>query len=159
MLSMVAERIFNLFMERIGTRHTVGEGLEPIAATLRHIVQRTTEKQVPSRALPVIIGAALVNPGLAKSVKTLNDAGIKWVADVLRSGVNEGSIRADINPYAEAAAITAFHRGCTMYYMVDPTFPMHKVTETFIAELQTRLRTNVRHLRSKAAKKSVKRQG
>lgn len=139
LLSIVAERIVKLFLARLEDRKRTGAGMEPILESLRHIVQRTTEGQLASRALPVIIGAALVNPGLAASVKTLNDAGIDWIADVLRVGIASGHIRADIDPYCEAAAITATHRGLTLYYMLDPDFPIEKVMTNFIAELDKRL--------------------
>lgn len=139
LLALVAERIVASFTSRIEAREVNADAITAIAASLREIAQRTADRQVVSRALPIIIGASLVNPELAKTIKRLNDTGIDWLAAQLQRGVDEGLIRGSINVRAEAIAIGAFHRGCSAYRLVDPDFPILEATENFIRELTARL--------------------
>ena len=93
----------------------------------------------PTRALHIILGAAINNPGLAESVRRLNEVSIGWIAEALRRGIATGAIRPDIDVDAEAVMITAFHRGSASYKLVTPTFPIQAVTEIYIVELNRRL--------------------
>lgn len=139
LMAAVARRTVDLFMKRIEDRSSAGTGLDPISSVLREIALSTYERRVSSSALAVIINAARVHKGLVDVVKSLNNKSMDWISEVFVRGIAASRIRKDIDIASESAAIVAFHRGCSALFAVDPSFPIRKVTENYILELERRL--------------------
>lgn len=140
LLASVVQQIVRHFIEYAKANSPAKvPGVAHVAELLRAIASRTQSGSAPSRALSLIIGSAFVVPSLAKSIRKLNEVNIDCFAHALKDGIAAGMVRDDIDIYSEAAALNAFHRGCTQHYMIDPRFPIGDVMDNFIDGLEARI--------------------
>jgi BetI-type transcriptional repressor, C-terminal len=81
--------------------------------------------------------AGLRWPSIGKVVARLNQEWIDRIAAQIRAAQRKGDIRADIDPVAEAVAISGAMRGIMLQWLVAPEgIDLDAVRDTYVAGLR-----------------------
>jgi TetR/AcrR family acrAB operon transcriptional repressor len=114
---------------------------EAMAAGLPRLVARIRKYATgfgsrPSRAFGVLVAEARFYPTLKRTVTDLNQSSRSTWEREIRTGIEAGHIRPDINPKAQASIIHAFLRGQSTFMDLDPDYDAQETTEAFIQSLE-----------------------
>jgi AcrR family transcriptional regulator len=116
----------------------------PADARLRQLLDRQLQLIARSPGLPRLLFSERLHqddPSLKSTVRRVMDAYTESVSGLLREGVAEGSLRADIDPDACAQLIQAMVQGLVMRWSIsDFTFPLEAQGETIWQLLEPALR-------------------
>jgi AcrR family transcriptional regulator len=138
LLAAVAEHAVKNYRRRLSERNVAeGEGAESLLATIAFYLDDSRGWPKKLRAFYEIMNAALRWPSIADVVARLNQEWIDRVATQIRAAQRRGDIRADIDPVAEAVAISGAMRGIMSQWLVEPdAIDLDAVRDTYIAGLR-----------------------
>jgi len=142
LLKALVNRITNRFWNdqmnpAIEGRH----GLDALCAMVDTYLKELVARESRLRALYVLMGEALGPvPEIRKVFAELNDRLRAISEESIRRGIEEGQIRADIDPASEAATCVALLRGVSMQWLVEPgCFDLATVAERVKATIRRSL--------------------
>lgn len=123
LMKAVVERIRTVYKEQ-----TVGEhgretmtGLEQVMEMFSSYLNRMAVRPEGSRVMLVLATESVSNAPEVRSAVQEAFAGMREsLTEMLRTGVADGTIRADIDPVGHAAVLAAVLRGTALQYFVDP---------------------------------------
>lgn len=127
------EGLLVALVEQIGVdvraaRRTVADwrpGLDTVVGIVGFYVGRNPAHDTTLRALHVLLSERVTSTGpVAHALELLNAESVSIVEAHIRRGIEEGSIRADIDPHAESVAIIGAMRGVSAQFL----FPTGKTS-------------------------------
>lgn len=138
LLAAVAEHAVKNYRRRLSERNVAAaEGADSLLATIAFYLDDSRGWPKKLRAFYEIMNAALRWPSIADVVARLNQEWIERVAAQIRAAQRHGDIRADIDPVAEAVAISGAMRGIMSQWLVEPdAIDLDAVRDTYIAGLR-----------------------
>ena len=138
LLAAVAEHAVKNYRRRLSERKLAdGEGAETLLATIAFYLDDSRGWPKKLRAFYEIMNAALRWPSIAGVVARLNQEWIGRVSAQIRAAQRKGDIRADIDPVAEAVAISGAMRGIMSQWLVEPdAIDLDAVRDAYIAGLR-----------------------
>ncbi len=144
LLKALAAHIRNTFSSmNLGRTPKPRAGLDAILATATLYLERTSNRDTGARALYAIITEATISHGsLQEEVKAVNRLTLHFLESQIRIGIQQGELRADLNPAAQAAIIIGMLRGIAMLHLVDETVDMQAACNEVLKNLQLALRAN-----------------
>lgn len=117
----IALRIVERYAERQRAAHTEGtSGLEGLCESVAFYLDSGRKDLVSLRAFHAVLGSALQLSELSAAVAELNRRSVDGFAAYIRRGIQEGEIRRDADPVAQATLILASLRGIMAQMLVDP---------------------------------------
>lgn len=93
-------------------------GLDTVVNIVGFYLGRDPSYDTTLRAFHVLLSERLASPGpVTEALERLNAESVRIVEDHLRRGIADGTIRSDIDPCAEAAAIIGAMRGVSAQFL------------------------------------------
>jgi AcrR family transcriptional regulator len=138
LLAAVAEHAVNNYRKRlIEQKVTTDEGVRSLLASVAFYLDDSRGWPKKLRAFHEVVNAGLRWPAIAEVVARLNQEWIDRIAAQIRSAQRQGDIRADIDPVAEAVAISGAMRGIMAQWLVAPdSIDLDAVRDTYTAGLR-----------------------
>lgn len=95
-------------------------GLEAILSMASFYIARTQKQDTGAKAMYALIMEASVTRGpLLTDVQAQNRLTLEFLESQVRIGIQQGEIRNDVSPSAQAAVIIGMLRGISMLYVID----------------------------------------
>jgi AcrR family transcriptional regulator len=124
-------RLMEAVVERIRADYkeqTVGEhgresmtGLEQVTEMFSSYLERLIRRPEPSRVMLVLATESVSDaPELRDAVQRAYEGLRGTFVDMLREGIADGTVRADIDPVGHGAVLHGLLRGTVLQYFVDP---------------------------------------
>lgn len=105
-------------------------GLEAILSMASLYLMRTRAQDTGAKAMYAILTEASVTRGpLLADVQIQNRLTLKFIEEQVQIGIDQGEIRHDVSPAAQAAIIMGMLRGISMLYVIDHSVDLEEVTE------------------------------
>jgi len=138
LLAAVAEHAVKNYRKRLSERNlTVDDGIHSLLATIAFYLDDSRGWPKKLRAFHEVMNAGLRWPAIAAVVARLNQEWIDRIAAQLRSAQATGDIRADIDPVAEAVAVSGAMRGIMAQWLIAPdSIDLDAVRDVYIAGLR-----------------------
>jgi len=115
-------------------------GLEAILATASLYLARAQTQDMGAKAMYAIITEASVSRGpLLADVQAQNRLTLEFLEAQIRVGIQQGEIRQDVSPSAQAAIIIGMLRGISMLHVVDHSVDLESVGEEMLRMLREHL--------------------
>lgn len=138
LLAAVAEHAVKNYRRRL-SEHKLsdGEGADALLSIIAFYLDDSRGWPKKLRAFYEITNAALRWPSIAEVVARLSREWIDRIAAQIRAAQRRGEIRADIDPVAEAVAISGAMRGIMSQWLVEPdAIDLDAVRDAYIAGLR-----------------------
>lgn len=140
LVAAVARRIIGDFGAALEKRLRLQPGLDGLMATAGFYFESAAAHPQAARALAVLLGEAFNRPELAAAVAGLNRLSAGEIERQLRYGVEQGRIRADVDPPSQAVIILAGLRGAVAQWLIDPDhLSLADLSEAFLLSLKRSL--------------------
>jgi AcrR family transcriptional regulator len=138
LLAAVAEHALDKYRQRMLDAAQAGRvGREAVLAGIAFYFDETRNWPGQLRAFFEVMNAGLRWPAIAPAVARLNVGMVERFAGHIRTAQDEGEIRRDLDPHAEAVAITGAMRGIMAQWLIDPDLlDLDAVRDNFIAGLR-----------------------
>ena len=120
LISAIATHIVEDYSYRLRTDGRNRIGLPGLLEAIAYYFESGRTHPLAVRAFHAVLGAALNHPTLANAIAELNRNSVSSFARLLRSGMDRGEIRRNIDADAQAALILASLRGAMTQWLVDP---------------------------------------
>jgi AcrR family transcriptional regulator len=114
-------------------------GLDDLLERVAFYITQSRNTPNHTRAFHAVLGAAYREAPLSAAVAEMNRKSIASYAAVIRSGMEAGEIRADVNPTVQASLIVATMRGVVYQWLVDPSVDLEKIRDELVASLRRSL--------------------
>jgi AcrR family transcriptional regulator len=138
LLAAVAERAVDNYRQRIVQKNVRGPpGRETLLKGIAFYIDdaRTWAKKL--KAFHEVINAALRWPSIAEVVGRLDQEAIERFTEQIRAGQQQGDIRREIDPRAEAIAVAGAVRGIMAQWLVAPdAIDLDRVRDAYLAGLR-----------------------
>src|SRR5262249_35159576 len=138
LLAAVAQHAVNNYRKRLVERQVPADGgLRSLLATIAFYIDDSRGWPKKLRAFHEVMNAGLRWPGIAAVVARLNQEWIDNIAAQIRSAQRSGDIRNEIDPVAEAVAVSGAMRGIMSQWLVAPdNIDLDAVRDAYIAGLR-----------------------
>lgn len=137
LLAAVAEHAIEKYRERLDAAEPTRAGREALLASIAFYFNESRKWPKRLRAFFEVTNAALRWPSIAPTVARLNASVIERFAGHIRTAQDAGEIRADLDPQAEAIAVSGAMRGIMGQWLIDPdSVDVDAVRDAFIAGLR-----------------------
>jgi AcrR family transcriptional regulator len=138
LLAAVAEHAVKNYRRRLSERNLPAEdGVQSLLATIAFYLDDSRGWPKKLRAFYEVLDAGLRWPSIAEVVARLNREWIDRIAAQIRAGQRQGDIRADIDPVAEAVAISGAMRGIMSQWLIAPdSIDLDAVRDAYVAGLR-----------------------
>lgn len=137
LLAAIAEHAIEKYRERVTAAEPTRTGREALLASIAFYFNDSRTWPLRLRAFFEVTNAALRWPSIAPTVARLNAEMVERFAGHIRAAQAAGEIRADIDPMAEAIAVTGAMRGVMGQWLIDPErVDVDSVRDGFIAGLR-----------------------
>lgn len=137
LLAAVAEHAIDKYRERVEAAGPTRAGREALLASIAFYLNDSRTWPDRLRAFFEVTNAALRWPSIAPTVARLNAAMVERFAGHVRAAQAAGEIRPDIDPVAEAIAVTGAMRGIMGQWLLAPRdVDIDAVRDGFIAGLR-----------------------
>lgn len=111
-------------------------GLAMLQEIIKEYFSRAKKGASTTRAFHILLTEGVCNPALRAPMAEVNAKGVKGIAFHLRSGIDKGEIRSDIDAKAQALIIISSLRGITAQWLVDNQRISHAaVQKEFLANV------------------------
>jgi AcrR family transcriptional regulator len=120
LLAALADHIMAGYALRVRATVVPGEGLDRLCERVAFYIDDGCRDPKSLRAFQAILGGGLSRPELAPLVTRLNRDSIDGLAHLIKRARDNGEIRADARPRAEASIILASMRGVMFQWLIDP---------------------------------------
>jgi TetR/AcrR family transcriptional regulator, transcriptional repressor of bet genes len=97
-----------------------GDEVERLRAALRETLPLDDERRTEARVWLAFVGRSLTHPGLARDRQTFYRNWRALLAERIEAGQQEGTLRSDLAPEAEAAGLIALVDGLALQAVSDP---------------------------------------
>jgi len=119
-------------------------GLEAILSMASFYVARTQKQDTGAKAMYALITEASVMRGpLLSDVQAQNRMTLEFLENQIRIGMQQGEIRSDISPSAQAAIIIGMMRGISMLYVMDHSVDLESAGNEMLRMLREYLQGSV----------------
>ena len=140
LVAALADHIMASYALRVRATIMPGEGLDRLCERVAFYIDDGCRDPKSLRAFQAILGGGLTRPELAPLVKRLNAESIDGLADLIKRAREEGEIRADARPRAEASIILASMRGVMFQWLIDPDHvKLSRVRDTLVSNIRKSL--------------------
>jgi len=138
LLAAVAEHAVKNYRKRLSERIApVDDGIHSLLATIAFYLDDSRGWPKKLRAFHEVMNAGLRWPSIAEVVARLNQEWIGRIAAQIRTAQRQGDIRSDIDPVAEAVAISGAMRGIMAQWLIAPdSIDLDAVRDAYIAGLR-----------------------
>jgi AcrR family transcriptional regulator len=138
LLAAVAEHAVNNYRKRLSEQKVPSDdGVRSLLATIAFYLDDSRGWPKKLRAFHEVMNAGLRWPTIAEVVARLNQEWIDRIAAQIRTAQGQGDIRGDIDPVAEAVAISGAMRGIMAQWLIAPkSIDLDPVRDTYIAGLR-----------------------
>jgi AcrR family transcriptional regulator len=138
LLAAVAEHAVKNYRRRLSERNMPTDGgVDQLLATIAFYLDDSRGWPKKVRAFHEIINAGLRWPSIAEVISRLDQEWIGRIAAQIRTAQQRGDIRADIDPVAEAVAISGAMRGIMSQWLVAPdSIDLDAVRDSYVAGLR-----------------------
>ncbi len=117
LLMAVVDQITSRFSDEMSK--SAEPGLPMLQVVIKEYFQRAKKNPRNTKALHILLSEGVFNPALQASLAEVNARSIKGLAFHIRRGMDNGQVRADVDPKAQALIILASLRGITAQWLVD----------------------------------------
>lgn len=140
LLQALADHIVATYNERVRSAPLSEQPLERLCDLITFCVDDAIRDPTSVRAYQSIIAAGLNHPELRHIVDRMTRQSIEDLASVVREGRDNGHIRADARPRAEAAVILASLRGVLFQWLIIPDHvELLRVRDSLVANIRRSL--------------------
>jgi AcrR family transcriptional regulator len=138
LLAAVAEHAVNNYRRRLVERKVpTDDGIHSLLATIAFYIDDSRGWPKKLRAFHEVMNAGLRWPAIAEVVARLNREWIERIAAQIRAAQQHGDIRGDIDPAAEAVAISGAMRGIMAQWLIAPdSIDLDAVRDAYISGLR-----------------------
>ena len=138
LLAAVAEHAVTNYRKRLIERtEPTDDGLRSLLASIAFYIDDSRGWPKKLRAFHEVMNAGLRWPAIAAVVARLNQEWIDRIAAQLRSAQAKGNIRTDLDPVAEAVAVSGAMRGIMAQWLIAPdSIDLDAVRDAYIAGLR-----------------------
>jgi AcrR family transcriptional regulator len=116
----LAEHLVGEFLGQLQRAEQHPSGLKRVVGLARFYLDSARGNSVEVRALFVLLGDALCNPLIERSIAKLNARSVQAIEAELVAGVRAGEIRSRIDTKAQAQLILATLRGAVSQWLLSP---------------------------------------
>ncbi len=140
MLAALADHIMAGYALRVRVASFPTEGLDGICERVAFYIDDGCRDPKSLRAFQAILGAGLTRPELEPVVTRLNRESIDGIAALIKQCRDQGEIRADARPRAEASIILSAMRGVMFQWLIDPDYVLlSRVRDCLVANIRKSL--------------------
>ena len=138
LLAAVAEHAVTNYRKRLIERTVpTDDGIRSLLASIAFYIDDSRGWPKKLRAFHEVMNAGLRWPAIADVVARLNQEWIDRIAAQLRSAQAKGDIRADLDPVAEAVAVSGAMRGIMAQWLIAPdSIDLDAVRDAYITGLR-----------------------
>lgn len=137
LLAAVAEHAVKNYRKRLSERNLADDGVQSLLATIAFYIDDSRGWPKKLRAFHEIMNASLRWPSIAEVVARLNREWTDRISAQIRAAQRQGDIRTDIDPVAEAVAISGAMRGIMAQWLIAPKgIDLDAVRDAYIAGLR-----------------------
>jgi len=142
LLAAVAEHAVKNYRRRLSERRVpMEDGIESLLATITFYLDDSRGWPKKLRAFYEVMNAGLRWPSIAEVVARLNKEWIERIAVQIRAAQRLGNVRTDIDPVAEAVAISGAMRGIMEQWLIAPeSIDLDAVRDSYVAGLRRSLK-------------------
>jgi AcrR family transcriptional regulator len=120
LISAIATHIVANYTKRLSGSSGGRKGLEGFLYSIGFYIDSGRNRVLELRAFNAVLGSSLTNPRISNAIADLNRRSVNSFAEGLRMCVRHGSVRADIDPVAEATLALSLLRGLMSQWLIDP---------------------------------------
>jgi len=120
LISAIANHIVDAYTRRQRADRRFRPGLSGLLESVEYYLDSGRSNVTALRAFHAVLGSALKHAQLAASIAELNRTSVDAFARGIRSGIERGEIRKDIDPDAQGALLLSALRGVMTQWLVDP---------------------------------------
>jgi len=122
LIQSVVEYLLQQFMTAYlpGSPFEMKTPLEKIRGELAEMQYLVQEKPEMFIVLNELILRSLHNPAIHQMIKWLDEGWHTYLEQVIRSGIEQGLFRADLDPGSAATWLIVLTKGTTLHYMTNP---------------------------------------
>jgi len=122
LIQSVVEYLLQQFMTAYlpGSPFEMKTPLEQIRGELAEMQYLVQEKPEMFIVLNELILRSLHNPAIHQMIKWLDEGWHTYLEQVIRSGIEQGLFRADLDPGSAATWLIVLTKGTTLHYMTNP---------------------------------------
>jgi len=138
LLAAVAEHAVKSYRRRLSEhRVPMEDGLESLLTTIAFYLNDSRGWPKKLRAFYEVMNAGLRWPAIADVVARLNREWIERIAMQILAAQRQGDVRADIDPVAEAVAVSGTMRGIMEHWLIAPkSIDLDAVRDSYVAGLR-----------------------
>jgi len=138
LLAAVAEHAVKNYRKRLNEQNLAADdGIHSLFATIAFYLDDSRGWPKKLRAFHEVMNAGLRWPSIAEVVARLNQEWIDRISAQIQTAQRLGDIRADIDPAAEAVAISGAMRGIMAQWLIAPdSIDLDAVRDAYIAGLR-----------------------
>jgi AcrR family transcriptional regulator len=116
-------------VQRMELPEYAGDGLEQLVGIVESYLRAVAGRTPAARAFLQLWMEAIAADPVVAPLFTERDAGFRrFLADVVRHGVADGSVRSDADPAAAGAVVMALLRGTSLQFIAEPPVDVDAVT-------------------------------
>lgn len=140
LISAIAQHIVDDFTARQRADRPPRVGLAGLLDNVAFYIESGRSNPTQLRAFHAVLGSALKQAPLSDNIAQLNRNTVYSFGKMLRSGVERGEVRADIDPIAQATLIITALRGMMTFWLLDPDHTdLDALKKEFLANLRRSL--------------------
>ena len=140
LLQALADHIVATYNERVRSAPLSERPLDRLCDLITFCIDDAIRDPTSVRAYQSIIAAGLNHPELRLIVDRMTRQSIEDLASVVREGRDNGQIRADARPRAEASVILASLRGVLFQWLIIPDHvELLRVRDSLVASIRRSL--------------------
>ena len=142
LIAAVAEHAVKNYRRRLSEhRVPMEDGIESLLATITFYLDDSRGWPKKLRAFYEVMNAGLRWPSIAEVVARLNKEWIERIAVQIRAAQRLGNVRTDIDPVAEAVAISGAMRGIMEQWLIaSESIDLDAVRDSYVAGLRRSLK-------------------
>jgi AcrR family transcriptional regulator len=140
LVAALVDSIIAGYAPRVRASLEPGDGLERLLERIGYYIDDACRDPLTLKVFQSILVAGLTKPELNPLVTRLNNESIDGIAALIKSARDNGEIRADARPRAEASIILSSMRGVMFLWLIDPNHvSISTVKDTLIRNIRIAL--------------------
>jgi AcrR family transcriptional regulator len=120
LITAIATHIVEEYSQRLRADRRIRVGLSGLLESVAFYIDSGRAHIVALRAFHAVLGAALNLPALSSAIAELNRNTVSYFALMLKSGIEHGEVRPNIDIHAQAVIIISSLRGVMTQWLLDP---------------------------------------
>jgi len=140
LIAAIATHIVGDYGKRLQSGGRSKRGLQGLIDSVSFYIESGRSNVTVLRAFHAVLGSSLNHAKLSAAIARVNRESIAGFAMGIRHGVEQGEIRADVDPVAQSSLLIATLRGVMSQWLIDPE---HVDLNAIAEELAVSLRRNL----------------